>query len=250
MSIAELLRGRRSAETPGPVSAVDAPSALLEEFATTVAHELRTVLAVVELATGTMIERGDELGVDQKAEMLRLVQRNARHATRILARLERDRRGGTGGVPFEPESVDLAQIARETAADLADVLLCGNPTVVDAPAAVMIHADPTALREILSNLLSNAVKYSPHGSRIDVSVVECEGDAQLTVRDRGHGLTPADVERVFERFQQVDPRGQGLGLGLYVSRCLARAHGGDLVVSATTARGSQFLLTLPSAAAR
>lgn len=250
MSAAELLRGRTPIEPSGRRSVADDASVTLEEFAITVAHELRTPLAIVELATTTMLEHVDQLGAVQTDDMLRLVHRNTRLATMILARLELVRGVGTGDVPLAPESLDLSEVARETAADLADVLLSGHRTTIHAPEAVMVHADPTAVREILSNLLSNAAKYSPRGSCIDVSVVQHEDDAQVTVRDRGRGVVPADVDQVFEKFQQVDPGGRGIGLGLYVSRCLARVHGGDLVVSATTARGSQFCLTLPGAAER
>lgn len=79
-------------------------------------------------------------------------------------------------------------------------------------------------------------------------MVQRQDDAQITVRDRGCGLTKADADQVFEKYQQADPHGPGVGLGLYVARCLARALGGDLEVRPATGRGSEFRLTLPNAA--
>jgi signal transduction histidine kinase len=71
--------------------------------------------------------------------------------------------------------------------------------------------------------------------------------AELEVRDHGDGVAPADVERVFQRFTRLAPDQQGLGLGLFVSRGIARAHGGDLTAEAAEDAGSRFRLTLPPA---
>lgn len=237
-----------------PGSPADAPPAdrtaeLLEEFAAAVAHELRTPLAIIELAADTVLERTDQLEPEQLAEVLRVIRRHTQLATLMLGRLGLARDVGTDPEHLEREMVDLSEIARQTSSDLADVLLAAHPTEVHAPVAVMAYADPTAVREILTNLLSNAAKYSPQGSSIDVTVEQDEeqGEAMATVRDRGRGLTAADAERVFGKYQRAAADASGVGLGLYVSRGLARAHGGDLVVRPTTPRGSEFRLTLPNA---
>lgn len=217
----------------------------LDEFAATVAHEVGTPLAIVELAVETLLAHGDELGPGRTAELLRVAQRNSRLATSVLARLARARKVGAGAVHLEVEEVDLAQLARDTRSDLADAVLGRHPTTVHAPAPVVVTADPTALREVLSNLLTNAAKYSPAGSLVEIVVVGRAPWAQLTVRDRGPGMAAAGGERAFERYRQADADGVGVGLGLYVSRGLARAHGGDLTVRPASGGGSRFRLTLP-----
>jgi len=112
---------------------------------------------------------------------------------------------------------------------------------------VTVLADETSLREILFNLLLNAAKYSPTATAIEVAVSSENGSARLVVRDRGPGVVEADRERIFEKYEQVDRGTAGVGLGLYISRGLARANGGELAVDPTGGPGGWFLLTLPLA---
>jgi signal transduction histidine kinase len=110
---------------------------------------------------------------------------------------------------------------------------------------VRVTADETSLREILFNLLLNAAKYGPAGSAIEVSVTTVGALARLTVRDHGAGVAQGDVERIFGKYRQLDEASPGVGLGLFISRGMARANGGDLAVTAATGGGSSFELSLP-----
>lgn len=111
-------------------------------------------------------------------------------------------------------------------------------------------ADPDRLRQIVLNLVTNAIKFTPAGGRIEVT---CEADEEwvrVRVRDTGRGV-PADmIQKIFDPFVQVrdtqdrDPSRQGVGLGLAISRDLARAMGGDLTVESTLGQGSTFTLSL------
>ena len=100
--------------------------------------------------------------------------------------------------------------------------------------------------QILVNLIGNAVRYSPQGASIWVRA-EIEGDlAAVIVADQGKGIAPADHERIFEKFKRVDASEPGgNGLGLYISRTLARAMGGDITVDSAPGMGARFVLTLP-----
>lgn len=220
---------------------------LLEDFASTVAHELRTPLAIVEMTADTVLNRGHELDQDQVTEMLRSIRRNSRLATLLLGRLALARDVESGDVELTPEPLDLVAIASETASDLQDALLRDHPTEIHADGAVDIEADSTAVREIVFNLLSNAAKYSEPGAPIEVTIGrDAAGAALVAVRNHGSGVTPGDTDRIFDKYQRADPRGHGVGLGLYISRGLARAHGGELEVQPATTEGSEFLLTLPA----
>lgn len=220
---------------------------LLEDFAATIAHELRTPLAVVETAAETVLERRDELEPDQLAEMLRSIQRNSKLATLLLGRLGLAREVEAGNVALWPEQVDLVAITGETLSDLNDVLLRDHPTEIHADGPLTIEADATAIREIVFNLLSNAAKYSDPGARIEVAVERHSEEVQVIVRNHGSGVTPGDTDRIFGKYERADPRGHGVGLGLYISRGLARAHGGDLQVRPAAREGSEFVLSLPVA---
>ena len=123
------------------------------------------------------------------------------------------------------------------------------PVETDCPAdCPPVRADREAIEEALVNLLTNAAKYGPEGSPIRVTVA-CRGDrVSIAVSDRGIGIPPADVERIFAGFYRGEQARErnipGLGIGLALARKVARAHGGDLVVASTPGAGSTFTLTL------
>ena len=224
----------------------DGIGTLLEDFASTIAHELRTPLAVVELAAETALLRADDLSHEDLV-LLRTIQRNSRLAALLLGRLGLARQVEAGDVPLQLESVDIALLVRQSLDDLGDVLLREHPTTLGGGDELVQPADPTALREVVFNLLSNAAKYSEDGRPIAVDVRPSPGGATVLVRDNGDGVAPEDAARIFGKYERADPRGHGVGLGLFISRGLARAHGGDLVVRPAGGGGSEFVLTLPSA---
>lgn len=225
----------------------DGIGTLLEDFAATIAHELRTPLAVVELAAETALLRADELSREQLEVLLHTIQRNSRLAALLLGRLGLARQVEAGDVPLEVEAVDVVLLVRQSLDDLDEVLLRAHPTTLGGADVLVVPADPTALREVVFNLLSNAAKYSPDRAPIAVDVRASEGGATVLVRDHGDGVRPEHAERIFGKYERADPRGHGVGLGLFISRGLARAHGGDLVVHPASGGGSEFVLTLPSA---
>jgi signal transduction histidine kinase len=148
------------------------------------------------------------------------------------------------------ESVDLADIARR-AAGLLKVRAADQSVRIDAPTmdeAIEAKGDFRRVLQIIVNLLSNAVRYSPRGSSVWIRT-EIEGDlAAIIVADQGKGISIKDQARIFEKFERVDPSEPGgTGLGLYISRRLARAMGGDINVDSAPGQGSRFVLTLPLA---
>jgi signal transduction histidine kinase len=116
-----------------------------------------------------------------------------------------------------------------------------------------VAADRGRLREILLNLLSNAVKFTPSGGAVEVRLTVEPGlapgvgaNAVIAVRDSGPGIALEDQERIFEKFVRIaGPGTPGTGLGLPISRELARLHGGDLTVDSTPGIGSAFTLRIP-----
>jgi signal transduction histidine kinase len=99
---------------------------------------------------------------------------------------------------------------------------------------------------VVVNLLANAIRYSPEGGSVWLRT-DREGDlAALVVADQGKGIAPEDQARVFEKFERVDPNEPGgTGLGLYISRRLARAMGGDIALDSAPGQGARFTFTLP-----
>jgi two-component system, OmpR family, sensor kinase len=233
-----------TAPTPRDELCAEHPS-LLEEFASTVSHELATPLAVIQTATETALHLGDEAGAEQQRKLLEVIRRNSNLAVLLLRRLGLARDVEAGTVRLDLGAVDLAQLVAESVDDLRTVVLDGHAVEVIVTDVPMIEADETALREITFNLLSNAAKYSGHNSPIKVAVDAIEGSARVVVQNHGSGVTPGDTESIFEKFRQLDATSPGAGLGLFISRGLARAHGGDLTVRPAADAGSEFELRLP-----
>lgn len=150
----------------------------------------------------------------------------------------------------EAEPVDLTDTAQR-AAGLLSVRAASKQIRIELPAAgqpVMAHGDFRRILQILLNLLSNAIRHSPEDGTISIRC-EREGDiAAVVIGDGGDGIHPADHQRIFQRFERLGLRdGTGSGLGLYISRRLARAMGGDLGVDSTPGDGARFVVTLPAA---
>lgn len=227
----------------------DKPPTQLETFIALVAHEVRTPLAIARNAAGMLAEidaEGDaEPGV--REDLLAMVQRNLDLAMLLMDRMALARAVESGTVVLAKEPLDLVSLVKESVGDLRWVTLLEHPVEIDAIDTLAVNADPTAMREIVFNLLSNAAKYSAPKAPIRVALERQNGCARMVVRNHGGGVTPGDSERIFEKFFQADTASLGVGLGLFVSRGLARAHGGDISVHPATNHGSEFVLELPVA---
>jgi signal transduction histidine kinase len=122
----------------------------------------------------------------------------------------------------------------------------GSSIELEVREAVTGNLDRTRIEQVVTNLITNAIKYGM-GKRIEISVRANEAEAQLLVRDQGIGISKADQTRIFQAFERVatSSRVGGLGLGLYIGRQIATAHGGTLTVDSAPGRGTTFVLELP-----
>jgi signal transduction histidine kinase len=125
------------------------------------------------------------------------------------------------------------------------IVFDGNTTDSD----IIAYADPERVTQILVNLLSNAIKFTPNGGHISTHCETTADDVVLRVNDTGIGIALDKHEAIFEPFIQLkeglSDRESGVGLGLAISRDLARAMGGDLTVESAEGKGARFTLTLP-----
>ena len=150
-------------------------------------------------------------------------------------------------VPAEP--IDLADLARRAAGLLSVRADNAGVTVLRPPlgATASAQGDFRRVLQILVNLVGNAIRYAPQGSAVAIELGETEGRRTVTVIDGGKGIAAEDAERVFEKFERVDPAEPGgSGLDLYIARRLARAMGGDLTLVSAPGRGARFTLALPT----
>jgi signal transduction histidine kinase len=148
-----------------------------------------------------------------------------------------------------PDRIDLAEVARK-AAGILSVRASDKWIAVECPPEgerIPAIAEFRRVLQILLNLVGNAIRYSPEGSRIRIGMESDASYVRAVVADEGPGLAPGDQQRVFEKFERLGRSGDGgSGLGLYISRRLARAMGGDLGVESQPGEGARFILELPA----
>jgi PAS domain S-box-containing protein len=219
------------------------------DFIATVSHELRTPMTAVYGAARTLLRPDVELAAEDSRELLEMIASQAERLAQITEEVLLASRLDRGAVTVEQKPVDVAEIARETARTMEPQLPKRASLDVTAAESVYATGDPDRIQQIVMNLIDNAAKYSPYGGRITVSVEENGADVRLAVADEGVGIPPGEQEAIFEKFYRVDPEltqgPGGTGLGLYISRELARRMGGDISVSSEPAQGSTFVLKLP-----
>jgi PAS domain S-box-containing protein len=224
---------------------------LKDEFLATLSHELRTPLTSI-LGWAHLLQAGD-MDHATSVRALEAIQRNARSQVQLIEDLLDVSRVITGKLRLEVRPINLANVieaaieAVRPAADARRVQL-----VATLDAQTTIPGDPDRLQQVVWNLLSNSIKFTRAKGRVEVSLTQSNGEAQIVIKDTGIGISPQFLPFVFDRFRQADSTSTraygGLGLGLALVRHLVEQHGG--AVSATSPgheQGSTFTITLPLA---
>jgi K+-sensing histidine kinase KdpD len=225
-------------------------SALRADFVSLVSHELRSPMATVIGSARTLQQRWRELAPEQRESFLALIADETTRLASLVADVLDTSRIEAGTFSYAFADVDLAELVREVAA-AAEVGQDEVPVrahVVDP--IPTIRGDRERLRQVLANLVENAVKYSPSGEPVEVSASTQDGVVVVDVRDRGPGVAADDQTLIFEKFGRArsGKTMPGTGLGLFIARSIAEAHGGTLDVRPAPERGATFRLMLPLAA--
>lgn len=244
----QLLVSRRALRT-APLARLPDPAPLEEAFGNQLSQAMREPLDRIIAHADSISERGDGPVRRDYAAYAEDIAGAGRHLLALvddlvdLQTIER--------TDFRPEvdRVDLVETAQRAAA-LLGVRAAGAGVTIEGPLPgqpVTARGDVRRILQVLINLLSNAIRHSPPGGRVWIRC-EREGDiAAAIVADAGEGIGEGDQDRIFERFERLGLRdGTGSGLGLYISRRLARAMGGDLGVDSARGQGARFVLTLPT----
>jgi signal transduction histidine kinase len=219
------------------------------DFIATVSHELRTPMTAVYGAARTLLRSDVDLDTDESQALLEMIATQSERLAEITEEVLLASRLDQGEVSFERAQVDVAAVARETAGAMEPSLREDVSLDLQLSGSALATGDRDRIQQIVTNLIDNAVKYSRRGGRITISVEEDEGRVKLSVADEGVGIPAAEQEAIFEKFYRVDPEqtlgAGGTGLGLYISRELARRMNGEIVVESEPSQGSTFVLELP-----
>jgi signal transduction histidine kinase len=225
---------------------------LRTNFVSTVSHELRTPLTAIRAYIETLLGLGsDELPREKLTHCLGIINGESERLARLIESILDLNRLDAGTARSIRQAVDLAAVAEETARLLSPAAELRRVQVKVAveTADTRVNADRDQIRQLALHLGSNAVKFTPEGGAVTFVL---KGDTQeltLCVEDTGIGIPAQALERVFDRFYQVDtspgrPRG-GVGLGLAICRSIVDSHGGRVFAESTPGQGSRFTAVFP-----
>ena len=221
------------------------------ELISVVSHELRTPLTSIKAYTETLIDNVHNPSFTLHEKFLNIINEECDRLTRIVNDVLDLSRMDSGRRRLKSETIDLAQLMDEVIPTVephlaSRGLLVARDFAQDLPA---IEADPDLLKQVLVNLINNAAKFSREGAPITIHALASGERIQIVVEDRGMGIPPDKLARVFERFYRVEEGGAervgGSGLGLAIVKSVVELHGGSIRVESELGQGSRFILELP-----
>jgi signal transduction histidine kinase/response regulator RpfG family c-di-GMP phosphodiesterase len=226
--------------------------ALKSNFVSTVSHELRTPLTAIRAYTETLMNaRAGEMAEAQVQRFLSIINEESQRLARLIESVLDLNRFDSGTAQLTRQPVDLAELLQEAAPVLESLAQVGSVTlkleVGDADTRVEANRDQ--MRQLVLHLGSNAVKFTPPGGQVTLRLHADAHDVVLQVEDTGIGIPADKLEKVFERFYQVDSslarKFGGTGLGLAICKSIVDWHGGLVHADSEEGRGSRFTVTLP-----
>jgi signal transduction histidine kinase len=239
---------KASAELSSTLKRLQELDRLKNEFFANVSHELRTPLTLILTPVEDLLSRG--LAADARPALL-VIRRNAHRLLRLIDDLLDLARLDVGGLRLHVAELDLNDVATRVvevsrpAAEARGMTL----ELVVPPGELMIYGDPHRIEIVLTNLLGNALKFTPDGGRVALRVAKDESNVRIEVEDTGPGIPSDELDRIFDRFYQVEGserrRQGGAGIGLSLARKLSELHGGHVAVASEVGSGSTFTVTLP-----
>jgi signal transduction histidine kinase len=220
---------------------------LKSDFVSMVSHELKTPLTPMKTSAEFLLQSDPDVNI--RKEMLELIIRNIDRQTRMVNDMLDISRIESGNMRFRKEILDIGEIinsAIETMKKQSEEKKINITT--DIPNDLLkINADKDKLMQVFVNLLSNALKFTHDGGNVEIKAFESEKYIEVSVKDDGIGIPPDKVDKIFNKFYQIDntsarPYG-GSGLGLAIIKSIMEGHGGTIRVESTPGEGSIFILT-------
>jgi len=226
--------------------------ALKSNFISTVSHELRTPLTAIRAYVDTLLSaREGEVPFEQTQRFLGIINEESTRLARLIESMLDLNRFDSGTMRLARQPVDLAEVVEEAARWLQPVAETGQVAlkVQNDAADTRMDADRDQMRQLALHLGSNAVKFTPPGGAVTLRLRADARDVTLEVEDTGIGIPEPLLEKVFERFYQVDSslvrRFGGTGLGLAICKSIVEWHGGRVFAESAPGQGSRFTVVLP-----
>jgi signal transduction histidine kinase len=219
------------------------------EFLNLASHELRGPMTVIK-GYLTMLAAGSLGGVAPKAmSVMPLLIAKSDEVTAMLEQMIEASRLEDGKLALKKERSDITELTGAAIENLEPLLGGHELTFEKPPRPVWANVDPDRFQIVVRNLVTNAIKYSPAGARVTVRIMPNHDTAAVAVVDQGIGIATEDRPKLFTRFGRIENQAtmhtSGTGLGLWLSREIARMHDGDLTLDSEVGEGSTFTLEIP-----
>lgn len=234
----ELLKASRSA------------SEAKSQFISVVSHELRTPLTSINGSIKLLLGGGAGKLDDAARDLLTIANRNAVQLGRIIDDLLDIEKLEQGGASLNLERLDLSSLAEHVVTTVEPLARQREVRLSSSiEKGVLLTGDSSRLSRVLTNLLSNAIKFTEAGGKVTLALHSVDDRIVIDVSDTGIGIPPEHLDRVFDRFHQVDGTDRrklgGAGLGLSIARTIVDMHGGTIEVQSVLGKGSVFCVELP-----
>jgi signal transduction histidine kinase len=223
-----------------------------DDFLGIVSHDLRNMLNGMVGFAGLIAREASPQGGRSPSENVvshaQRIQRSGARMNRLIGDLVDLASIAAGSLAVTREVGDLTPVVAEAVDTFQAQALASDVALVAeiAPSLPPVAFDSSRILQVLANLLGNAIKFTPPEGQVTVRVERVAEDVRIAVSDTGVGVPPDQFEAVFERYVQVDKDDRrGVGLGLYISKCIVQGHGGRIWVESTVGQGSVFCFTLP-----
>jgi signal transduction histidine kinase len=220
-----------------------------DDFLGIVSHDLRDLLGGMVMSAALLSRSApDNTQGKQTIVAMERIQRYAARMNRLIGDLVDVASIDAGKLAVTPAPCDAAALLTEAVKTFEAVASAKSISLQTemAEGPLLGEFDHDRVMQVLANLITNAMKFTPHGGRIRVRAEGAGDELRFAVSDTGSGIPGNLLEAIFERFWQVGKNDRrGLGLGLYISRCLVEAHGGRIWAESTVGEGSRFCFTLP-----
>ncbi len=212
-----------------------------------ISHDLRTPLASITGALSSLVEAPEALDDAARQELLETAKEEVDRLNRLVGNLLDMNRLEGGALKLHVEPGDVEDLIGTALSELSDAARHRDIRVTVPPDLALIPMDFALMAQAVANLLDNAVKYSSEESPIEVRVEQVSGEVQIRVEDRGRGIPPDDLGRVFDKFYRIQHHGTtgGVGLGLAISKGIVEAHGGRIWAENRPEDGTTVVIALP-----
>ena len=245
--ISHALKRARLAEQAKDVTVKMQAETLRNSLLSSISHDLRTPLATIVGAAGSLETDDERLSKDSRRKLVGAISQEAQRMSDLTVKILEMARLEAGEVILNRQWYAAEEIIGSALHRLDKTLKNRQVNVQMADNLKLIHVDAVLLQQVMVNLLDNADKYSPAELPIDISVTTTPFSLSITVADRGPGIPENFQQQIFDKFFRIHAESaqSGVGLGLSICRAIVEAHGGDLQASNRNGGGTLFQLHLP-----